>query len=103
MPGAAERWCVERGILLWADRSAFHVRAHERAFSLLAVRNGKQPGVLRPCEVAPHHFTLTDEPSRAPSAYDIHTKMNPPAPSRGSATHARRALYGVGGRDCHGP
>ena len=30
------------------------------------------------CEVAPHHFTLTDERLRAPVAYDTNTKMNPP-------------------------
>ena len=30
------------------------------------------------CEVAPHHFTLTDEMLGAPVAYDTNTKMNPP-------------------------
>ena len=30
------------------------------------------------CEVAPHHFTLTDETLGAPVAYDTNTKMNPP-------------------------
>ena len=30
------------------------------------------------CEVAPHHFTLTDEALAAPIAYDTNTKMNPP-------------------------
>ena len=30
------------------------------------------------CEVAPHHFTLTDEMLGAPIAYDTNTKMNPP-------------------------
>ena len=30
------------------------------------------------CEVAPHHFTLTDEMLGSPIAYDTNTKMNPP-------------------------
>jgi dihydroorotase len=30
------------------------------------------------CEVAPHHFTLTDEALAAPIPYDTNTKMNPP-------------------------
>jgi len=30
------------------------------------------------CEVAPHHFTLTDEALATPIPYDTNTKMNPP-------------------------
>jgi dihydroorotase len=30
------------------------------------------------CEVAPHHFTLTDEALGTPIPYDTNTKMNPP-------------------------
>jgi dihydroorotase len=30
------------------------------------------------CEVAPHHFTLTDEALEGPVAYDTNVKMNPP-------------------------
>ena len=30
------------------------------------------------CEVAPHHFTLSDEQLLAPLAYDTNMKMNPP-------------------------
>jgi len=30
------------------------------------------------CEVAPHHFTLTDESLGTPVPYDTNTKMNPP-------------------------
>ena len=47
--------------------------------SLRAVRDGKERGVHVTCEVAPHHFTLTDEaldgagPSTTPTC-----KMNPP-------------------------
>ena len=30
------------------------------------------------CEVAPHHFVLTDEALQSPVQYDTNTKMNPP-------------------------
>ena len=30
------------------------------------------------CEVAPHHFTLTDESLDGPMKYDTNFKMNPP-------------------------
>jgi dihydroorotase len=43
-----------------------------------AVRKGKEAGVRVTCEVAPHHFTLTDESLANPIPYDTNTKMNPP-------------------------
>ena len=43
-----------------------------------AVRKGKEAGVRVTCEVAPHHFTLTDEALATPIPYDTNTKMNPP-------------------------
>jgi dihydroorotase len=46
--------------------------------SIRAVRKGKEAGVRVTCEVAPHHFTLTDEALGSPIAYDTNTKMNPP-------------------------
>jgi dihydroorotase len=46
--------------------------------SLRAVRKGKENGVRVTCEVAPHHFTLTDEALASPIPYDTNTKMNPP-------------------------
>jgi dihydroorotase len=46
--------------------------------SLRAVRKGKEAGIRVTCEVAPHHFTLTDEALATPIPYDTNTKMNPP-------------------------
>jgi dihydroorotase len=46
--------------------------------TLEAVRQGKSRGVNVTCEVAPHHFTLTDALLAAPVPYDTDTKMNPP-------------------------
>jgi dihydroorotase len=79
MPGAAEALGVERGVLLSElTGSAFHVAHMSARTSLRAVRKGKEAGVRVTCEVAPHHFTLTDEALSTPVAYDTNTKMNPP-------------------------
>jgi dihydroorotase len=43
--------------------------------ALAAVRRAKEQGIAVTCEVAPHHFTLTDEAVRD---YDTNTKMCPP-------------------------
>ena len=79
MPGACEALGVERGILLSElTGSAFHVAHMSARASLRAVRKGKEAGVRVTCEVAPHHFTLTDEALASPIPYDTNTKMNPP-------------------------
>src|SRR5436305_1377287 len=44
-----------------------------------AVRRAKERGAQVTCEVAPHHFTLTDA---ACEGFDTNTKMNPPLRSR---------------------
>ena len=43
-----------------------------------AIRSAKREGLHVTCEVAPHHFTLTDEALAVPIPYDTNTKMNPP-------------------------
>ncbi len=79
MPGACEALGVERGVLLSElTGSAFHVAHMSARASLRAVRKGKEVGVKVTCEVAPHHFTLTDESLASPVPYDTNTKMNPP-------------------------
>src|SRR3954469_9864727 len=79
MPGACEALGVERGILLAElTGSHFHVAHMSARASLRAVRKGKEAGIRVTCEVAPHHFTLTDESLARPIAYDTNTKMNPP-------------------------
>ena len=79
MPGACEALGVERGVLLAElTGSAFHVAHMSARASLRAVRRAKEAGIRVTCEVAPHHFTLTDEALAAPIAYDTNTKMNPP-------------------------
>ena len=58
--------------------SSFHVAHMSARASLRAVRKGKEAGIRVTCEVAPHHFTLTDEALSTPIPYDTNTKMNPP-------------------------
>jgi dihydroorotase len=79
IPGVAESLMVERDVSL-AELTNGHVHiAHMSAHqSLRAVRAGKDRGVTVTCEVAPHHFTLTDESLEGPIKYDTNLKMNPP-------------------------
>jgi dihydroorotase len=79
IPGAAEALGVERGVLLAElTGSRLHIAHMSARASIRAVRKGKEVGVRVTCEVAPHHFTLTDGALAAPVAYDTNTKMNPP-------------------------
>ena len=79
IPGAAEEIMVARDVTL-AGLTGGHVHiAHMSAKgSLRAVRQGKDQGFAVTCEVAPHHFTLTDEALHRPVQYDTNVKMNPP-------------------------
>ena len=79
IPGVAESLMVERDVSL-AELTGAHVHiAHMSARqSIRAVRAGKARGVRVTCEVAPHHFTLTDQALDGPVKYDTNLKMNPP-------------------------
>jgi dihydroorotase len=79
IPGVAESLMVERDVSL-AELTGGHVHiAHMSARqSIRAVRAGKARGLRVTCEVAPHHFTLTDEALNGPVKYDTNLKMNPP-------------------------
>ena len=79
IPGVAESLMVERDVSL-AELTGAHVHiAHMSARqSIRAVRSGKERGVRVTCEVAPHHFTLTDQALAGPIKYDSNLKMNPP-------------------------
>jgi dihydroorotase len=79
IPGAAESITATRDILL-AEMTGGRVHiAHMSAWTTLeAVRQGKSRGVKVTCEVAPHHFTLTDDALAEPVPFDTNVKMNPP-------------------------
>jgi dihydroorotase len=79
IPGAAESIMVQRDIALAEMTGGLvHICHMSAASSLRAVREGKQYGARVTCEVAPHHFTLTDESLATPVSYDTNMKMNPP-------------------------
>lgn len=79
IPAAAESIMVERDVsLAELTGGRFHVAHMSVRQSLRAVRDGKARGVNVTCEVAPHHFVLTDESLESPVRYDTNVKMNPP-------------------------
>jgi dihydroorotase len=78
----AEARIVQRDIRLLRDierqdglRPHLHVQHVSTAKAMLLIRDAKAEGLHVTCEVAPHHFTLTDE---AIGDYDTNAKMNPP-------------------------
>lgn len=80
IPGVAESIMVERDIAL-AEMTGgpYHVCHMSARQSLRAVRDAKARGTTNvTCEVAPHHFVLTDESLEKPIRYDTNVKMNPP-------------------------
>jgi dihydroorotase len=79
IPGEAESIMAQRDIAL-AELTGGRVHiAHMSARQTLdAVRYGKARGASVTCEVAPHHFILTDDRVAVPLPYDTNTKMNPP-------------------------
>jgi len=80
IPGVAESIMVERDIAL-AELTGgpYHVCHMSARQSLRAVAAAKARGMTNvTCEVAPHHFVLTDESLESPIRYDTNVKMNPP-------------------------
>jgi dihydroorotase len=76
IPAAAEDIHVARDMqLAELTGSAIHIAHLSTAMSLDLVRQGKRRGLRVSCEVAPHHFLLSDE---AVGGYDTSAKMKPP-------------------------
>jgi dihydroorotase len=79
IPGVAESIMVERDIALAElTGAACHIAHMSARQSVNAVRDAKSRGIHVTCEVAPHHFVLTDESLEQPVRYDTNVKMNPP-------------------------
>jgi dihydroorotase len=79
LPGAAETIMVQRDVTLAGlTGGRVHIAHMSTRGSLRAVREGKAQGFAVTCEVAPHHFTLTDAALESPIQYDTNCKMNPP-------------------------
>jgi dihydroorotase len=79
MPTEAESGIVERDIRLVTElrdaRVHLHVAHTSTAAALAAVRQARRSGLRVTCEVAPHHFLLTEEHV---GCYNTNAKMNPP-------------------------
>ncbi len=79
MPAEAESGMVERDIRLVTElrdaRAHLHVAHTSTAAAIAAVRQARRNGLRVTCEVAPHHFLLTEEHV---GLYNTNAKMNPP-------------------------
>jgi dihydroorotase len=79
MPAEAETSLVERDIRLVNElreaRPHLHVAHTSTAGAMAAVRQARRNGLRVTCEVAPHHFLLTDEHV---GLYNTNAKMCPP-------------------------
>jgi dihydroorotase len=82
LPGAAEDLHVSRDIMLAELTGArVHIAHISTARSVDLARQAKRRGLNVTCEVAPHHFTLTDRDVYE-SRYDTNFKMAPPLRSQ---------------------
>jgi dihydroorotase len=80
MPAAAEEMDAARDCTLAQLTGArVHLAHVSTRGAIEAVRRAKDAGLMLTCEVAPHHWALTDE---AVEGYDTNTKMSPPLRSR---------------------
>lgn len=80
MPAAAEEVDALRDcVLARLTKARVHLAHVSTRGALDAVRRAKELGLRVSCEVAPHHWTLTDD---AVADYDTNNKMSPPLRSR---------------------
>jgi dihydroorotase len=90
IPAEAEEAMVARDIAL-----AMHTKAHihfqhlSTKGSLRMAREAKRAGLPITCEVAPHHFALTDKEM---ARFDANFKMNPPLRSQADIEAIHEAL-----------
>ena len=82
LPGAAETIMVQRDVTLAGlTGGRVHIAHMSARGSLRAVRDGKAQGFNVTCEVAPHHFVLTDEALDRPDSVR-HELQDEPAAAR---------------------
>jgi dihydroorotase len=90
MPAAAEEVDAERNCLLAELTGArVHLAHLSTRGAIEAVRRAREKGLSVTCEVAPQHWTLTDE---AVQEYDTNSKMSPPLRSQ---DHIEAILEGL--------
>ncbi|MBD3873437.1 MAG: dihydroorotase, partial [Acidobacteria bacterium] len=93
MPTSAEEVMVARDVLL-AELTGgrLHLCHLSTAIALDLVRIAKRRGLTVSCEVAAHHFVLTDE-DVAGADYDPNWKINPPLRSAVEVEAILQAIY----------
>ena len=80
IPSASEDSIVARDLILTENTAArYHVAHLSTAGAVAMVRRAKEQGLAVTAEVAPHHFTLTEDDV---GDYDTNAKMKPPLRSR---------------------
>jgi dihydroorotase len=91
IPPIAEELMIERDIVLlrYIPNSKYHVAHISTAGSIGCVRRAKAEKLNITCEVAPHHFTLTDE---AVESFDTNLKMSPPLRTKNDVQTLKEAL-----------
>ncbi|HXT62520.1 MAG TPA: dihydroorotase [Pyrinomonadaceae bacterium] len=96
MPAAAEEVDAIRDCALAElTRARVHLAHVSTRGAIAAARRAKENGLSVTCEVAPHHWTLTDEAVAGELRdlpYDTNTKMSPPLRSR---DHVEAILEGL--------
>ena len=90
IPWVAEDAATAKEVMLAEFTGAhLHVAHVSTKGSIDIVRQAKKRGVHVTCEVAPHHFTLTDEAVRG---YNTNAKMNPPLRSAEDREAVRQGI-----------
>jgi len=91
IPPIAEELMVTRDIIMlrYIPRARYHVAHISTQGALDAVRAAKAEGLNITCEVAPHHFALTEE---VVTSFDTNTKINPPLRTREDAAALKAGL-----------
>jgi dihydroorotase len=90
IPSIAEDLIVTRDIMVSEYTGGkIHIAHISTKKSIELVREAKKKGLNVTAEVAPHHFTLTDD---AVKTYDTNTKMNPPLRKQEDLDEVHRGL-----------
>ena len=93
LPPAAEEVTIARDILIAASvRGRLHLTHLSTAAGLELVRSAKRRGLEVSCDVAPHHFVLTED-DVATCTYDPNWKTYPPFRSAADVEGVLQAIY----------
>jgi dihydroorotase len=91
IPPIAEELMIVRDIVLlrYIPRAKYHIAHISTTGSIECVRSAKMERLNITCEVAPHHFTLTDE---SLESFDTNLKMSPPLRTKNDVQIIKEAL-----------